>query len=65
VFDVFDGARAAAQLGAGQLGAGRKSVAISVRLQPQDRTLTEDEIEAVGARVVAAVVKATGGALRT
>lgn len=59
VFDVFDGPRAAAQL-----GEGRKSVAISVRLQPQDRTLTEEEIEAVGARVVAAVAKATGGALR-
>jgi len=59
VFDVFQGARAAEQL-----GAGKKSVAISVRLQPTDATLTEAEIEAVGTRVVAAVAKATGGMLR-
>jgi phenylalanyl-tRNA synthetase beta chain len=59
VFDVFDGPRAAQQF-----GAGRKSVAFWVRLQPVERTLTEDEIEAVSARVVEAVSKATGGALR-
>ncbi len=59
VFDVFEGRRAAEQL-----GAGKKSVAITVRLQPADRTLTEAEIEAVSARVVEAVGKATGGVLR-
>ncbi len=58
-FDLFDGARAEAQL-----GAGRKSVALFVRLQPTERTLTEEEIDAVGARIVTAVEKATGGALR-
>ena len=59
VFDVFAGAKAAEQF-----GAGRKSVAISVRLQPTEGTLTEAEIEAVSSRVVAAVVKATGATLR-
>ena len=59
VFDVFDGPKAAAAL-----GEGRKSVAISVRLQPRRQTLTDEEIDAVAAKVVAAVEKATGGTLR-
>ena len=59
VFDVFQGARAVEQF-----GPGKKSVAISVRLQPTAGTLTEAEIEAVAERVVAAVAKATGGSLR-
>jgi phenylalanyl-tRNA synthetase beta chain len=59
VFDVFQGARAVEQF-----GEGKKSVAISIRLQPAEGTLTEAEIEAVAGRVVAAVAKATGGSLR-
>ncbi len=59
VFDVFVGERAAAQM-----GAGKKSVAITVRLQPKSATLTEQEIEAVSARVIEKVRKATGGVLR-
>ncbi|QIK41760.1 phenylalanine--tRNA ligase subunit beta [Pontivivens nitratireducens] len=59
VFDVFGGEKAAAQM-----GEGRKSVAIAVRLQPTDATLTDKEIEAVSAKVIAAVGKATGGTLR-
>jgi len=55
VFDVFEGAG---------LGAGKKSVAVSVTLQPRERTLTEDEIAAVASRVIGAVEKATGGTLR-
>jgi phenylalanyl-tRNA synthetase beta chain len=55
VFDVFEGA---------SLGAGRKSLAIEVTLQPRDKTLTDEEIEAVSAKVVAAVKKATGGEIR-
>jgi phenylalanyl-tRNA synthetase beta chain len=35
-----------------------------VRLQPRDRTLTEAEIEAVAAKVIEKVAKATGGTLR-
>ena len=55
VFDSFAGAA---------LGEGKKSIAIAVTLQPVDHTLTEAEIEAVSGRVVGAVAKATGGALR-
>ena len=60
VFDEFTGPRAEAQL-----GAGLKSLALTVRLQPGERTLTEAEIEAVSARIVAKVIKATGGSLRS
>ncbi|MCH1542848.1 MAG: phenylalanine--tRNA ligase subunit beta [Alphaproteobacteria bacterium] len=55
VFDVFDG---------GNLPEGMKSVALEVTLQPQDKTLTDAEIEAVAAKVTAAVEKASGGKLR-
>ncbi|WP_374443101.1 phenylalanine--tRNA ligase subunit beta [Stella sp.] len=43
---------------------GRKSVAVEVVLQPASATLTEEEIDAVAARIVAQVAKATGGTLR-
>ncbi len=46
------------------VGEAKKSLAISVRLQPRERTLTEAEIEAVSQKVIAAVAKATGGVLR-
>jgi phenylalanyl-tRNA synthetase beta chain len=55
VFDLFEGAA---------LGPDKKSLAIEVTLQPMARTLTDEEIDAVGKKVVAEVVKATGGALR-
>ena len=55
VFDVYAGPN---------LGEGRKSLAVSVTLQPTKATLTEAEIEAVSQRIVAAVEKATGGTLR-
>lgn len=60
VFDQFTGDKAEAQM-----GAGKKSLAITVRLQPRDKTLTEEEIEAVSARIVEKVAKATGGTLRS
>ena len=59
VFDEFTGPKAEAQM-----GEGRKSLAITVRLQPRDRTLTEAEIDAVAAKVVDKVAKATSGTLR-
>ncbi|MHA1127564.1 MAG: phenylalanine--tRNA ligase subunit beta [Alphaproteobacteria bacterium] len=43
---------------------GKKSVAISVRIQPVAGTLTDKEIEAISAQVVAKVTAATGGTLR-
>lgn len=55
VFDEFIG---------GSLGEGKKSLAITVRLQPTDKTLTDEEIETVGQAIVEKVSKATGGVLR-
>ena len=55
VFDEFIG---------GSLGEGKKSLAIAVRLQPTDKTLTEAEIDAVSGRIVDKVSKATGAVLR-
>jgi len=43
---------------------GKKSLAISVTLQPVETTLTDAEIEGFSAKLVAAVEKATGGSLR-
>jgi phenylalanyl-tRNA synthetase beta chain len=55
LFDVYEG------LG---LPSGKKSLAITVVLQPQERTLTDAEIEGFSKRLVAQVEKATGGQLR-
>ncbi|WP_170469169.1 phenylalanine--tRNA ligase subunit beta [Ruegeria arenilitoris] len=55
VFDEFIG---------GSLGEGKKSLAITVRLQPTDATLKEKDIEAVAEKIIAKVTKATGGVLR-
>ncbi|MEI7609682.1 MAG: phenylalanine--tRNA ligase subunit beta, partial [Rhodospirillaceae bacterium] len=44
--------------------AGKKSLALTVTLQPVEKTLTDAEIEAVAGKIVGAVVKATGGTLR-
>jgi len=55
VFDVYEGQG---------VDPGKKSLAIAVRLQPRDHTLTEAEIETVSSKIVGAVAKATGGKLR-
>ena len=55
MFDVYEGKG---------VGEGKKSLAINVVLQPVDKTLTDAEIEAVADKVIAGVVKATGGELR-
>ena len=59
IFDVFGGPEAERQL-----GKDRKSVAITVRLQPRGGTLEESEIGRVSEAVVAAVIQATGAELR-
>jgi phenylalanyl-tRNA synthetase beta chain len=56
VFDVYEGKGVAE---------GKKSLAISVRLQPRDKTLTDAEIEAIAQKIVAAVTKTTGATLRS
>jgi phenylalanyl-tRNA synthetase beta chain len=55
VFDVYRGPG---------VPEGHKSVAISVTLQPRERTLTDSEIEAAMAKVVTEVSKKTGATLR-
>jgi phenylalanyl-tRNA synthetase beta chain len=55
VFDLFE---------SDSLGPAKKSLAIEVTLQPADKTLTDEEIDGVSKKVVAEVVKATGGTLR-
>jgi len=55
VFDVYRGPG---------LPEGHKSVAVSVTLQPRERTLTEAEIDAVVGKIVAEVAKKTGATLR-
>jgi len=55
IFDVYQGEHVAE---------GKKSVALSVRLQPTEKTLTEEEIDAVAAKVITNVEKASGGHLR-
>ena len=56
LFDVYEGAG---------LPSGKKSLAITIVLQPRERTLTDAEIEAFSRRLVAQVEKATGGTLRS
>ncbi|HEX4533721.1 MAG TPA: phenylalanine--tRNA ligase subunit beta [Rhizomicrobium sp.] len=56
VFDVYEGKG---------VPEGKKSLAIAVRLQPKDKTLTDAEIDAIAGKIVDAVTKATGGTLRT
>ena len=55
LFDVYEGET---------VPAGQKSLAIEVLLQPRERSLTDAEIEAACAKIVAAVSKATGATLR-
>lgn len=55
VFDLYEGVG---------IPEGSKSVAVAVRLQPTERTLTDAEIEAVSAKIVAEVSKKTGATLR-
>src|SRR3984893_8083409 len=55
VFDVYEGKG---------IDDGKKSIAIAVTIQPREKTLTDQEIEAVAAKIVAEVTKKTGGVLR-
>ncbi|MEO0829901.1 MAG: phenylalanine--tRNA ligase subunit beta [Pseudomonadota bacterium] len=59
VFDEFAGEKAEAQM-----GTGKKSIALTVRLQPSEKTLTDQEIDAVATKIVEKVAKATGATLR-
>ncbi|MBP7650970.1 MAG: phenylalanine--tRNA ligase subunit beta [Phenylobacterium sp.] len=56
VFDVYSGPG---------VPEGSKSVAVEVLVQPREKTLTEPEIEALSARIVAAAEKTVGAKLRS
>jgi len=55
VFDVYEGKG---------IEPGKKSLAIAVTIQPREKTMTDAEIDALAAKIVAEVTKRTGGALR-
>jgi phenylalanyl-tRNA synthetase beta chain len=55
VFDIYQGAG---------VESGKISLAVSVILQPRDKTLTEKDIEAVCQKIIADVAKKTGAILR-
>ncbi|BBB95435.1 MULTISPECIES: phenylalanine--tRNA ligase subunit beta [Bradyrhizobium] len=55
VFDVYEGKG---------IDPDKKSIAIAVTIQPREKTMTDQEIDAVAAKVVTEVTKKTGGTLR-
>ncbi|MGE3335910.1 MAG: phenylalanine--tRNA ligase subunit beta [Rhodospirillaceae bacterium] len=55
LFDVYEGPH---------VGEGKKSLAVAVTLQPKDTTLTDEQIDAVGKKIVAAAEKTCGAKLR-
>jgi phenylalanyl-tRNA synthetase beta chain len=55
VFDVYEGKG---------IEPGKKSLAIAVTIQPREKTMTDEDIEALAGKIVAEVGKKTGGALR-
>lgn len=56
LFDVYEGKG---------VPDGKKSLAISVRIQPRDKTFAEAEIDAIVQKIITTVAKATGAVLRT
>ncbi len=55
VFDVYEGTGIPADM---------KSIAVAVTLQPREKTLTEAEIDAISAKIIAEVSKKTSAVLR-
>ncbi len=55
VFDLFEGP---------SIGEGKKSIAIEVSIQPVEKTLTDEDFEALAGKIVENVKKQTGGVLR-
>lgn len=54
LFDIYEGA---------ELG-DQRSLALAVTLQPQEKTLTDEDLQAVTAKIIAAATKACGAVLR-
>ena len=55
IFDVYEGEGIPEE---------KKSIAISIVLQPEDRTLTDKEIEIICKNIISNVVENTGAILR-
>jgi phenylalanyl-tRNA synthetase beta chain len=55
VFDVYEGQG---------IEPGKKSIAVAVTMRPREKTMTDQEIDAVAAKIVAEVGRRTGGVLR-
>jgi phenylalanyl-tRNA synthetase beta chain len=55
LFDVYEGTG---------IEPGKKSIAIAVTIQPREKTMTDKEIDALAAKLVAEITKRTGGVLR-
>jgi phenylalanyl-tRNA synthetase beta chain len=55
IFDVYEGKG---------IPEGKKSIAFSIRIEPQKATLTEDEINTLSQKIIEAVKVTTGGELR-
>ncbi|PJB69103.1 MAG: phenylalanine--tRNA ligase subunit beta [Alphaproteobacteria bacterium CG_4_9_14_3_um_filter_47_13] len=55
IFDIYKG---------DTVGTGKKSVAMSVLLQPKDKTLTDAELEDITSKIIESITEKTGGTLR-
>ncbi|MCT6880365.1 MAG: hypothetical protein M3Z67_07785, partial [Commensalibacter sp.] len=55
LFDIYEGDK---------VPEGCKSVAIQITLQPQERSLKDEEIEAISQKIIQEVCQKTGGKLR-
>ena len=55
VFDLYEGKG---------IDPDKKSLAIAVTIQPREKTMTDQEIDAVAAKIVAEITRKTGGTLR-
>lgn len=63
--DLVDDARLFDVYAGKGIAEGKKSLAVEVTLQPVEATLTDEQIDQVAQRIVAAVEKQTGGVLRS
>ncbi len=55
IFDLYEGDK---------IPEGKKSVAFAVRLEPQSKTLTDEEIQTLSVKIISQVEKTSGGSLR-